>query len=127
MSRKIALGKVVPGVSYTTGEVVAVTWDAASPVAILGIDSVERAVIVVAVCTEALGGGYGPMFNFGTDTDPNAFIDEAVVAAAVVGDTFVGAGLVAADHPLQVAVGDGGGGPGVTGAFRVTVLAAPTS
>lgn len=124
---KLALSKVVPGVSYATGQVVVVDNADASPVTVVAIDAVDRAVIIVAVCTETLGGGYGPQFDIGTDTDDDAFIDQTVLAAAAAGDTFVGAGLLEAGRELQVTVGDGGGGLGVTGAFRVTVIVSPTS
>jgi len=124
---KLALSKVVPGVSYATGQVVDVDNADVSPVTVLGIDAVDRAVIIVAVCTETLGGGYGPQFDIGTDDDDDAFIDQTVLAAAVAGDVFVGAGLLEAGLELQVTVGDGGGDPGVTGAFQVSVIAAPTA
>jgi len=124
---KLALSKVIPGVSYAIGQVVDVAFDDVSPVTVVEIDAVDRAVLVVAVCTETLGGGYGPQFDIGTDSEVDAFIEQATLAAAVAGDTFIGAGLLTAGLELQVAVGDGGGGPGVTGAFRVTVIVSPTS
>ena len=98
-----------------------------SPVALLAADADrDRAVIVVATCTESLGGGTPPTFDVGSAGDDDVLLDQTVLAGASAGDTFVGNATIpahATESAILVTVADGASTP--AGAFRVTVIAVP--
>ncbi len=99
----------------------------ASPKEILASDAAERAVLVIAICTESLAGDNEPLFDIGAAGDPDSILDQLVLAGATAGDVFVGAGVLPAGEALIATLGTGGSTTNDAGAFAVTVLALPTA
>jgi hypothetical protein len=103
----------------------------ASPVTILAADPAkDRACLVIAICTQDVaGGGSKPTFDWGWAADPDALLDQLVVANATVGDVFIGAGVMVSTKELICTIVNGApnGGPAVGGAFTTIVLALPTT
>jgi len=110
------------------GAGVAVDHADASPVTVLAADATkDRAVLVVATCTQTLAGDDAPTFDIGWDADPDGIIDQLVLAGATAGDVFIGAGNVPATNKIIATLADGGTATNDAGAFNVVVLALPTS
>ena len=88
-----------------------------SPVALLTADDAARACLVVALVGETLDGG--AEFSIG-DEDGTALLG---VTAGTAGDVLVGAGTLAANKALQIAIT--AGGAAAAGAVTVFAIAIP--
>lgn len=88
-----------------------------SPVAMLGADVAARACLVVALVGETIADG--AEFSI-EDEDATALLD---VTAGTAGDVLVGAGTLAANKALQIAIT--AGGAAAAGAVTVFVIAIP--
>jgi len=100
----------------------------ASPVTLLAAHATkDRAVLVIATCTESLAGSDAPTFNVGWTADTDGLLDELVVAGATAGQTFIGAGVVPATNAIIATLATGGTTTNDAGKFHVAVLALPTT
>lgn len=108
-----------------------VAHDDTSPIELLaanGSGEGDRAVLVVAVCTESLAGETPPTFSLGQTAAVEKFIASASLAGATEGDVFIGAGALTEETALVATVTGGlGSDPAPAGEFSVTVLALPVA
>jgi predicted RecA/RadA family phage recombinase len=94
-------------------------------------DTINRAVLVVAICTEDVVAGTGdgaaaPTFQVGEAGTANKFFTTTALGSGEEGDVFVSAGILTKEKDLIV-TWTTGGGVGPTGAYNITVLALPTA
>lgn len=125
---KIAADAVTPtkidGSKFTA--LVAVDHADVSPKALMAADTVDRLVVVTAVCTESLAGDNAPTFDFGWDTDTDGLMPAARLAGATAGQSFSWSAILPAGKAAIATLGTGGSTTNDAGAFSVSLMAMPT-
>jgi hypothetical protein len=125
---KLANSGVAALVAAGLGAGVAVDHADSSPVTLLAANAThDRAVLVIATCTQSLAGSDAPTFDIGWTADPDGLIDQTLLAGATAGETFIGAGVVPATNLIIATLATGGTTTNDAGAFNVVVLALPTT